>query len=155
MCNISQQLVDPSSTCDFSEMNHTSHLSPLRVKTASFFANCDVQAANSNSKTYGFGWNVFYAEPLQIHEYQRYMKKGTVLTMKMNEYIYEKSTKTVCLNGQQGKFLKSKVTCFFVCYVFVYLLSICQKRSTSVLYFSAIPCFSFQRSSNSPSSHKR
>lgn len=95
MCNISQQLVDPSSTCDFSEMNHTSHLSPLRVKTASFFANCDVRAANSNSKTYGFGWNVFYAEPLQIHEYQRYMKKGTALTMKMNEYIYEKSTKTM------------------------------------------------------------
>ena len=71
----------------------------------------------------------------------------------MNTYM--KKAPKLCLNGQQGTFLKSKVTCFFVCYVLVYLLSICQKRLTSVLHFSAIPCFSFQRSSNSPSSHKR
>ena len=60
------------------------------------------------------------------------MKKATILAMEMNEHIYEKSKETLCLNDQQGEFLKNKAACF-LCYLPANLVSSCQKHFTSFL----------------------
>ena len=43
--------------------------------------------------------------------------------MEMNEHIYEKSKETLCLNDQQGEFLKNKAACFLcVIYLLTWLV---------------------------------